>query len=279
MIADDNGYDNNKGLPIFESSNVVNWTKKLKMWLMKKKRNHLGLEDAPAIPPHNAQARAREDYKIALSLWLERKDTCVSAIYESVQQAPEALEIVDQYILEKEILPANDPNKEPLAKELLQRLIARFRGEIIDEVGDLSSKFTQFVILPDEKVCTGIDRLAGIVQKLSQHGHAPSNASKLAKLKEALEIPPLEQLWMTISLCDNPTYEEIVAMCKRYDKAKATKTAKEHGDQVHMNTDTDKVVCSYPKCGKTGHNQAQCWKKKKDQKTARLKRSGRAKST
>ena len=47
-----------------------------------------------------------------LSEWLERKDTCVSSIYESVQGVPEALEIVEQYLREKEILPANNPNKE-----------------------------------------------------------------------------------------------------------------------------------------------------------------------
>ena len=49
----------------------------------------------------------------------------------------------DQYLLVKEILPANHAAKETLASELLTRLIDRFRGEIEDEVGDLSSKFTQ----------------------------------------------------------------------------------------------------------------------------------------
>ena len=53
-----------------------------------------------------------------------------------MQGEPEALEIVEQYIGEKEILPAKDPNKEIWAKELMARLIVRFRGEIQDELGD-----------------------------------------------------------------------------------------------------------------------------------------------
>ena len=45
--------------------------------------------------------------------------------------------------------------------------------------------------------------------------------------------------------------------------------------EAHLNIDTGKVVCFYPRCGKLGHTQENCWKKKKDQKTAQLKRAGR----
>ena len=133
-------------------------------------RNHLGLEERPTRPPNNAAAAIRAEYKMELSEWLERKHTCVSSIYESVQGVPEALEIVEQYIREKEILPANNPNKEVSASKLIERLIVRFRGEIQDELGDLNKKFTHFIIQPDEKVCTGINRLNGIIQKLTQLG-------------------------------------------------------------------------------------------------------------
>ena len=146
------------------------------------------------------------------------KDTCVRSIYEAVQSVPEALEIVEQYMVEKEILLAGDPNKEILASELVERLMGRFRGEIQDELGNLYRKFTHFVIQPDEKVCTGIDRLNGIIQKLILRGNPPTDEAKLAKLKEALEVNSLNQLWLTISLRTNPTYAEIVATCKRYDK-------------------------------------------------------------
>ena len=40
---------------------------------------------------------------------------------------------MDQYILEKEILDADDPDKEVLAKDLVSRLANRFRGEVQDE--------------------------------------------------------------------------------------------------------------------------------------------------
>ena len=90
-----------KGLPILDLANVVTWSKKLKMWLMQKKRNHLCLEDRPARPPNNASAVAKTEYRTAQDTWLERKDTCVSAIYEAVEGIPDALEIPDQCILVK----------------------------------------------------------------------------------------------------------------------------------------------------------------------------------
>ncbi len=181
-----------------------------------------------------------------------------------MQDTPEALEITDQYILEKEILANNHPDKEILASELLERLVFRFRGEIQDELGDLNKKFTKFVILPEEKVCTGIDRLNGIIQKMTQHGQPPTEAARLSKLKEALKAQPsLNQLWMTISLREDMSFNDVVATCKRYDKAIDQQRLNASIEQVHMNTvtnTTDRVVCSYPKCGKSGHTQADCWK-------------------
>ena len=124
MVADNSKeLEDIQGQPMFDSANVVNWAKELKMWLMRKKRNHLGLEAPPVRPPNNAAAAVRAEYKKDIEEWLERKDTCMSAFYETVQHVPDALEIVDQYILEKEILPAGDPNKDELASELLQTLI------------------------------------------------------------------------------------------------------------------------------------------------------------
>ena len=111
--------------------------------------------------------------------------------------------------------------------------------------------------------------------KMTQHGQPPTAETRLAKLKEALEIPSLNHLWLTISLRANPTYDEIVGTCKRYDKAMEQQRLNVVGE-AHLNTDTGKVVCSYPRCGKSDHTQANCWKKKKDQKkTAQLKRAGR----
>jgi hypothetical protein len=95
---------------------------------------------------HLDSAEIKEVYRKALEAWQERKDTCVSEIYSAVEDNADAQEIADQYMLEKEILPANHANKETMASELLTRLINRFRGELEDEVSKLSSQFTQFVI-------------------------------------------------------------------------------------------------------------------------------------
>ena len=174
-----------------------------------------------------------------------------------MQSVPEALQIVEQYMVEKEILLTGDPNKEVLASVLVERLIGWFRGEIEDELGNLNRKFAHFVIQPDEKVCIGIDRLNGIIQKLIQRGNPPTDEAKLAKLKEALDIPSLNQLWLTISLRTNPTYAEIVATCKRFDKAMEQQQINLVIGEVCTVSEKG-VVCSYPKCGKKGHMAAQC---------------------
>ena len=123
-------------------------------------------------------------------------------------------------------------------------------------------------------MCTGIDRLNGIIQKLIQRGNPPTDEAKLAKLKEALEIHSLNQLWLTISLRNNPTYAEIVATCKRYDKAMEQQQINSVIGEAH--TVSEKVVvCSYPKCRKKD-TAAQCWIRKKEQEKAKLKRAGRS---
>ena len=269
MVAENKMETDKNGVPPFDAKNVVTWSKKMKIYLMKKKRNHLGLEPHGLVRPgNNASADIKEVYRKALEAWQERKDTCVSEIYSAVECNGDALEIADQYMLEKEILPANDANKETLASELLARLIIRFRGELEDEVSKLSSQFTQFVMLPEEKVSTGIDRLNGICQKLTQHGYAPTAEAKLAKLKMALNIPPLNTLWISIALMNNPSYADVVQSCKRYDTA-MEQIDKSSGGEIHFTASSEKVVCSYPKCGKIGHTEAQCFVKKRDQKQQR----------
>ena len=64
---------------------------------------------------------------------------------------------------------------------------------------------------------TGIDRLNKLIQMMTQHGKPPTPEARLSKLKEALEIPTLNQLWPRVMI--NPTYDEIVATCKRCDRA------------------------------------------------------------
>ena len=49
-----------KELPLFDSTNVVNWSNKLKMWLMRKKCNHLFLrEKIPQASNQRSCSRAR----------------------------------------------------------------------------------------------------------------------------------------------------------------------------------------------------------------------------
>ena len=56
---------------------------------------------------------------------VRKKDTCVSAIYDAVEGIPDALEITDKYILEKDILPQDYPDNKVLASKPLERLVNR----------------------------------------------------------------------------------------------------------------------------------------------------------
>jgi hypothetical protein len=87
-------------------------------------------------PTINAADEMKLAFERKVEEWKEQKDTCIGIIYECAANNGEALEIVDQYVLEKEILPANDTNKESLASELTTRLVNRFRGELEDEIVD-----------------------------------------------------------------------------------------------------------------------------------------------
>ena len=80
MVADNSKErEDFQGQTMCDSTNVVNWAKILKMWFMRKKRKHLGLDAPPVRPPNNAAAAVRAEYEKDIEEWLERKDTCMSA--------------------------------------------------------------------------------------------------------------------------------------------------------------------------------------------------------
>jgi hypothetical protein len=183
-------------------------------------------------------------------------------------------------MLEKEMLPDGHANKETSASELRDRLLMRFRGELQDELGELSKQYTTFAMIPQEKVCSGIDRLNGIVQKMGELNQPPTDASKLAVLRNALQIPSLKSLWLAIALNPNPTYAELTSVCKRYDvemKAEleeANFVTPEKGKRKRIPDTTDAADCSF--CGKPGHVADKCFSRIKERKAAQMKRASRA---
>jgi hypothetical protein len=277
MVAVEGLGKDKQRMPKFDKSNVVQWTKDIFMYLMFKNRNHKGF-DAPPVLVGNAVA-ARAIWVKLMDTWLERKDTCVSTIYVACQDDCDANAIVAQYMLEKEMLPDADVNKDTSASELRDRLLNRFRGELQDELGELSKRYTSFAMIPQEKVCSGIDRLNGIVQKMRELNQPPTDASTLAVLRNALQIPSLKSLWLAIALNPNPTYAELTAVCKRYDVA-----MKDELEEANFTTpdrskkrgrlETDAADCSF--CGKPGHVADKCFSRIKERKAAQLKRASRA---
>eukprot|EP00602_Paraphysomonas_sp_CaronLab_P006064 CAMPEP_0185018740 /NCGR_PEP_ID=MMETSP1103-20130426/1413_1 /TAXON_ID=36769 /ORGANISM="Paraphysomonas bandaiensis, Strain Caron Lab Isolate" /LENGTH=260 /DNA_ID=CAMNT_0027548693 /DNA_START=77 /DNA_END=855 /DNA_ORIENTATION=- len=255
MVADGSSASSSewKHLPKFDQFGVVNWTKRLRVWLMRKNRNHLGLEERPHRPADNASTAASVPSS------------------EAVQPVAEALEIVDQYFREKDMLPPDDPDKEMLASELVNKLVIRFRGETQYELVELNKQFASFRILQGELVCTAIDRLNGIVQKMTELGEPPTDVSKKTKLQTALETrKDLEQLYTNIYLKGDISFNEMITICRRFDQAKGL-PQESSAPEVHWNSSDQEVTCSYSKCGKRGHTQKNCWMKKKDLKISQMK--------
>ena len=82
---------NLQNIPLFDQGNVEEWVKALNIALMARRRNHLGLGARPERPwaAHLAGTTAqRVKFESDEERWLERKDTCVCAIYAAVKDAP-----------------------------------------------------------------------------------------------------------------------------------------------------------------------------------------------
>ena len=94
MVADtQTGKDDLKGLLLFDSANENAEAQSSQI-----------KEETLQASQQRSFSRSRGDPN-NLAIWMERKDTCFSAIYKSVLKVPNALEIAEQYMLGKNISP------------------------------------------------------------------------------------------------------------------------------------------------------------------------------
>ena len=274
MVAMDGSVQGKQSLPPFDGGNVENWIKMFTMYARSCKRAQQGLKERPVIA-----GRAQAAHDKAVEIWAERNDWCVSTIYLACTGNCEAVEIADQYLTEKEILDDDDDDKEPVAKELLNRLKVKFLPEKQDQLAIYQDGFTEFTLLPGEKVCSGVDRLNGIIQQLDKLGQPQTAEAKLAKLKKAIQIPSLKLLWVSVTMLPDATYQSIAKTCKNYDLAMVAEKKMSGGvPEAHMSRDGDRDTekprkvpyCSH--CHRKGHLANKCDERIKEQRAARQKR-------
>ena len=276
MVADDN---KGKGVPPYDRSNPENWKQNFVMFLRQKNRNHLGLGLPPAAPV-NQYAATLSRYEKDVENYYERRDTCVSFVWEAVKNDSQVLEVIALYVSMRESLPVNDPNRGDLEPEvMLERAVDKFRGKVQNVLEELNMKYTNFVIKGKE-VTPGIDQLRTIIQDLTKHGQPPSVASQLAKLKSSIKTPEFTQLYLSVSLMPNLTFDLISEAGKEFDKANKEIIAMTSmsDPELHLLGDREDngKVCSYPKCNnKIGHTLEKCWKRQQDLK----KRKGEQESS
>jgi hypothetical protein len=280
------------GMPDFVRGNVVKWCEDLYMAKMAKDSGQLGFEHAPVYlivamgGEYAAGVAGRTQFTKDMDKWVTRKDSCISSMHTACRKEADAAEQISQYMREKAMLPVGHVNKMTLASELRSRLIARFRDEIADELGKLNADFASFALMSGEKVYSGVDRLNGIIQKLTELNAPPTEAANLSKLRDAINLDRLEVLWVTVSMLPNLTYAELCATIKRYDVAEKKKSERHTREEANMITpekgkrkrgDANKDAlddCSH--CGKPGHPASKCFSRLKEQKAAKLKRANRA---
>lgn len=255
MVADDK-QDNADVKLKFDKLQAENSAQNIRIHLMKKNRNHLGLGPIPV----GGTVRRLEE-------WRERNDTCIATIWESCKHDQDVLEVANQYLEEKDQL-----NQEPLSEELMDRLVNRFRGELGNVLEKTTAEYHSFKIRATEKVSVGVDRLNGIIQKLTKLGQPPTDASKLAKIKASIQIEELHDLWVSVALLPtaHTTFDSVKEACERYDEAKLQlELIKGSSSAGEINLVND-VQCSF--CDKKGHTLAECKKAAKKRNEEKFKR-------
>jgi hypothetical protein len=222
MVPDnDVSQDKREGVPMFDQVDPKSWKHKMLLYLMRKQRAHIGLQARPTIangPANTIQARTLHFTKL-LSDWWIAQDKGLSYTMMACEDDPDADTVAKTYFALK--TDANPP-EDALLTELMDALETRFLGDQQVRVESLQGQYNSFGIESSvEKVPAAIDRFKLIIQKLTQLGAAPTDGSKIEKLKSSLKTQKRFET-LSVILAMKPTgttFEELCEACKAYDRA------------------------------------------------------------
>jgi hypothetical protein len=272
MVADDRDM---AMYPKFNKETPREWATDLEIYLMTRKRLHLGLK---ARPVDLALNRSAEDKKTRLAdqeKWDERNDSVYGIVMTLAKSA--GSDVSESAMNHHRDLEAQDDGTR-VAKVLVDFLVTRFEGKTQSAIERSTAEYIAFMVVIGEKVEAAIDRLDCIIQRLKALGQEPTPASKVERLKAGLKIKSLKLLVFNIAMMPaNTTYVQLCEQCRKYDDAAVDALFTDEGKTEINFTDEDGevVTCGYPKCRKKGHTQEFCRLKKRHQKMSAVKRGNK----
>lgn len=311
-MASGEGYDMVNKLKISkcDPNDIEGWCRDVKVGLRGYKRAHLALEQKRPVLRQDGTAAQRLQSIEEVSKWDEQNDIAIAQIYLATKEVAKAWKITLTYYSEIEAnnekfyqqeqeggLEENNHDEEIervekrdlIAKELMDRLVRKFRGNMQIQKQIAISEFSEFRILnPElkegeegaESGSDAITRLGELIQNKIRYGEEPSEESKKERLMRGLQCPRLAILMGTIITQPmSATFEDLCTMVENYDQQKSyltttsssndeTKASSTEVEEVNMNTSSRKCKyhgCKYPET----HSTESCRLKKRNEHMAK----------
>jgi len=257
--------------PCLSHTDIVQTIKDLKAHLMGQNSAHKGLKAMTARPTFTTGGD-REDFAERLTQWKDDKKThekceekAYSIIYLAAGEDPQVKLIRELYTDECE-----EQNKEPLARELLELLLTRFKDETSYELTNYQKEFDSFMVINGEDLEVAVTRHTSLIVHLTRLKQAPSEEKKKISLMAGLENgdDKLDYVKMMLTMGDDQydTYAKQIRAIRKYsiqqkNVAKNKKSAHQQITEASVNA-LSKMPCDH--CGINGHDSDHCHKKTAD---------------
>ena len=284
-------------IPICDPNDIEGWCRDVKVGLRGYKRAHLALEGIRPVLRNEGTAAQRLQSVEEVSKWDEQNDIAIAQIYLATKEVAKAWKITLTYYSEIEannerfyqqeiarLAMENDEQhdllvkKDLIAKELLDRLIKKFRGNMQIQKQVAIYEFSEFRTLnPElndgeqgaESGSDAITRLCELIQNKIRYGEEPSEESKKERLIRGLQCPRLAILMGTIITQPmSASFEDLCTMVENYDQQKSyLNSSSQATAEVNAISQSDR--CSYPGCKRPNtHSTEKCFLKKQHESTS-----------
>jgi len=206
---------------MFDKVDPRSWKQNFVIFLMRKERAHIGFQPMPvlALLPNNTLVARTLVWRKDIHDWWIAQDKGISYGMIACEDDPDADTVAKTYFASK---VEADPPEPALLTELVAALETRFLGDQQVRIEALLGQYNAFAVESStEKAPAAIDRFKLIVQKLTQLGSAPTEGSKIEKIKSALKCQKrFETLNIILHMMPaGTTFDMLCDAAKSYDRA------------------------------------------------------------
>ena len=205
--------------------------------------------------------------KGAIEKWEIRNDIAYYATYSSAQYDASAKKVADTY--HKECVDGDSP-REPRAHELMERLVHRFALDKQKTTESVQTEYSDWKIASGEDPMSAVDRLRKIILRLKNLGQEQTELSKITRFKKGLKVERLSELTghMAVQPAGITIEGYYVTVVKSLADASfpAVKLSEQKMSVNSISDERPVKKCKYKLCGKMGHLEKDCRKKRADSK-------------